>query len=396
MFESIALAPPDPILGLNDAFGKDPRADKINLGVGVFKDAEGKTPTLRCVREAEHRLLEEDAPKTYLPIPGAPAYGAHVQRLLFGEGSAVLDDGRAVTAQSPGGTGALRVLADFLAVHGGRPRVWLSDPTWANHGQIMKAAGLEVTTYPWYDPATHGLAFDRLVDALKQTTPRDAVLLHGCCHNPSGVDPTPEQWEVIAGLAEERGFLPFLDFAYQGFGQGLDEDAQAVRAIAARVPELVVASSFSKNFGLYNERVGALTFVGKDRDQAARAFSQLKVTIRSNYSNPSRHGGAIVTRILDDEDLTQCWHEEVAGMRSRIHEMRSAFVKGLAEAGAQQDFSFIERQRGMFSFSGLTRAQVDRLRDEHGVYVVGSGRINVAGMTPGNLPRLCQAIAAVL
>jgi aspartate aminotransferase len=396
MFDTLSMAPADPILGLTEAFRRETNPHTVNLGVGIFMDAHGKTPTLAAVRTAEARLLEKDAPKTYLPIPGDATYGAAVRALLFGAGAPVITEKRARTAHTPGGTGALRVAGDFARRVLGKQRIWVSDPTWANHNKVFAAAGLEVVSYPYYDAATRGLDFEGMRSALAKLGPDDVVLLHGCCHNPTGVDPTAEQWASLAEVWRERGFLAVFDLAYQGFGQGLDEDVVAVRAFAERGEELLVCSSYSKNFGLYNERVGALTLVAANEDVAERAFSHLKATIRANYSNPPSHGAAIVATILGDAELRRAWEEELTGMRRRIRTMREALVQGLRTQGVSQDFSFLVKQNGMFSYTGLTAAQVDALRDRFAVYVVRSGRINVAGITEANLPYLCEAISAVL
>lgn len=393
MFETIDAAPADPILGLTEAFNADPRPDKINLGVGVYKDSQGKTPVLASVKEAERRLLEQEATKSYLPIDGDPVYDACVQELLFAGDDAA---SRCATAQCPGGTGALRVAADYLRAKHPGVTVWLSEPTWPNHPSIFEAAGLAVKTYPYFDAAANGLAFERMLEGLRRAKAGDVVLLHGACHNPTGVDPTPEQWAGIAGAVAKQGLLPLIDFAYQGFAEGLDADAAGLRVLAQRVDELLVCSSFSKNFGLYNERVGALTVVAKTAAAANAVMSHVKVAIRRNYSNPPAHGGKIVATVLKDAKLRQQWEREVAGMRDRINSMRMLFVRTLKDKGATRDFSFIERQRGMFSFSGLTKQQVDALREKHAVYAVGSGRISVAGMTEANMSRLCEAIVDVL
>lgn len=396
MFEHIQMAPPDPILGLTEAFKNDPRTDKINLGVGVYKDEENETPILGSVRRAAQMVLEREKTKSYLPISGSPEYGKAVQGLLFGADHEIVTSKRAVTAQTPGGTGALRVAGDFIRQNLPNARMWVSDPTWENHKGVFGAAGLEVLTYPYYDAAKKDLAFDAMLDALKAVPATDVVLFHACCHNPTGMDPDGAQWKAIAEVAAKQGFLPFIDFAYQGFGEGLEEDALGVRALCATGREAIIASSFSKNFGLYNERTGALTVVAGNAEEAARAFSQVKTSIRRNYSNPPSHGGAIVTTILNDPELRPLWQGEVKMMRDRINGMRRLFVDTLKAKGVTQDFSFITRQRGMFSFSGLNKDQVAALRDQHGIYIVGSGRINVAGMTPSNMNRLCEAIAAVL
>jgi aspartate aminotransferase len=396
MFETLPLAPPDPILGLTDAFRKDPNPNKINLGVGVYQGEDGKTATLASVRRAEALVLEQAAPKTYLPIEGSPDYGKNVRTLLFGAQDARVTDGRAVTGQSPGGTGALRVAGDLAKAKLGLKRVWVSDPTWANHPAIFQAAGLEVVNYPYYDAASHGLAFDKMLAALSRAGEGDLVLLHACCHNPSGVDPSPAQWEVLAQLAKEQKFLPLFDFAYQGFGDGIEADAAPVRTFVARDIELLVCSSFSKNFGLYNERVGALTLVANDLDAANKALSQLRVTVRSNYSSPSAYGAAVVNAVLGNSELNALWRSEVDAMRDRIAKMRAMFVEGLKAKGVKQDFRFIVHQKGMFSFAGITPEQVDALKDKHGIYAVRSGRINVAGMREATMDRLTSAIADVL
>nr|WP_203328917.1 amino acid aminotransferase [Candidatus Laterigemmans baculatus] len=394
MFETLTAAPPDSILGLSEAFNRDPNPRKINLSVGVYQDAEGRTPVLRCVKAAEQRLLEGEATKTYLGIDGLPDYRRHVQKLVF-EGAIGAE--RVAVVQTPGGTGALRVAADFLADLLPAAKLWHSNPTWANHPAIFAAAGLDVETYPYLNSQRTGLDFEAMLDAL-QSGPRsgDVVLLHACCHNPTGVDPSEEQWRQIADVLASRGLLPLVDFAYQGFGEGLSEDARGLQLLLEKCDEVLVASSFSKNFGLYSERVGALSLVARDSDQAAVGMSQLKRIVRTNYSNPPRHGGAVVATVLDDAELTELWHQELAEMRERIADMRSAFVEAMRTHAPDRDFSFLLDQKGMFSFSGLNPMQVDRLKSEHSVYIVGSGRINVAGITRANLQPLCEAVAAVL
>lgn len=396
MFENLEMAPPDAILGLTDAFKADPAPHKINLGVGVYKDEQNATPILASVKAAEARLLEEETSKSYLGIPGSPAYGACVRELLFGSDHEIVRSGRAQTAQTPGGTGALRVAADFIHTKFPDAAIWLSNPTWANHNAIFAAAGMKVETYPYYDAANKCLDFDAMKAALAKIPAGDVVLLHGCCHNPSGMDPDAAQWAELAALTAERGILPLFDFAYQGFGAGLDEDAAGLRQFCTPGRELLICSSFSKNFGLYNERVGGVTLVGATAEAAASAFSHVEKSIRSNYSNPPAHGGAVVTTILSDDALRAQWVAELAAMRDRIRTMRESFVQTLKDKGVTQDFSFIASQNGMFSFSGLNPEQVKTLREEHAIYIVGSGRINVAGMTPENMGPLCDAIAGVL
>ncbi|MCU7061018.1 aspartate/tyrosine/aromatic aminotransferase [Serratia ureilytica] len=396
MFEKITAAPADPILGLTDIFRADARPNKINLGIGVYKDETGKTPVLTSVKKAEQYLLENETTKNYLGIEGIPAFASCTQELLFGKESPIVADRRARTAQTPGGTGGLRVAADFIANQTSAKRIWISNPSWPNHKNVFSTVGLEVLEYAYYDAANHALDFDGLLNSLKQAQAGDVVLFHGCCHNPTGIDPTPEQWAQLAELSVANGWLPLFDFAYQGFANGLEEDAQGLRIFAAKHKELIVASSYSKNFGLYNERVGACTIVAADAETADRAFSQVKAAIRANYSNPPSHGAAVVATILGNDALRAMWEQELTDMRQRIHRMRQLFVNTLQEKGAQQDFSFIIQQNGMFSFSGLTKEQVLRLREEFGVYAVNSGRVNVAGMTPDNMAPLCEAIVAVL
>ncbi len=396
MFDQIEMAPPDAILGITEAFKSDPNPNKINLSVGVYKDENGVTPILESVRQAEAQVLAEQTTKAYLGIPGSPEYAQAVQQLMFGADHEVVASGRAVTAHSPGGTGALRVAGDFLNKNLAGRRIWLSKPTWPNHPAVFAAAGVETKTYPYFDAANNRLDLDAMLGALREIPAGDTVLLHGCCHNPTGIDPTEAQWEQIADTVYERGLLPLLDFAYQGFSDGIDADAVGLRALARPGAELIVCSSFSKNFGLYRDRVGALTMVTADADVAARVTSQLKRCIRTNYSNPPAHGGNIVTTILGSDSLSQLWRQEVDQMRDRINGMRRSLVETLAAKGVTRDFSFITNQRGMFSFSGLTPEQVDALRDRHSVYAVRSGRINVAGITPANIDRLCSAIADVL
>lgn len=396
MFQSVPLAPPDAILGLSEAFSKDPNPEKINLSIGVFSDESGKTPVLACVKEAERRLLAQETSKGYLPIDGSPAYAQAVQVMMFGAGHEVIVSKRATTAHTPGGTAALRVAADFIRRSFPQATVWLTDPTWPNHPQIFDAAAVPTKTFPYFDAASNSLAFDRMLAALQTVPAGDFVLLHGCCHNPSGIDPTVAQWREIAQVLKARGAVALIDFAYQGFGRGLSEDAAGLLAILQPDVEMLICSSFSKNFGLYKERVGALTAVSRDAETAARVQSQIKAVVRANYSNPPSHGGAIVATILGDPALRAQWEGELATMRDRINGMRQLFVATLKAKGVPRDFSFIERQLGMFSFSGLTKDQVQKLREQYAIYMVGNGRINVAGMRPATMDRLCEAIKSVL
>ncbi|RCS52813.1 aspartate/tyrosine/aromatic aminotransferase [Bremerella cremea] len=396
MFQQVQTAPPDSILGLNEAFRNDPNPEKINLSVGVYKDENGVTPVLKCVKQAEKRLLETESTKSYLPIDGRAGYTKSVRELLFGADHEVLTAKRAVTVQTPGGTGALRVAGDFLADSFPGRTLWHSQPTWPNHPNIFTAAGIPLKTYPYFDKATNGLDFAGMMQALKQAPKGDIILLHGCCHNPTGIDPTPEQWKVIGDLIQENELLPLLDFAYQGLGDGLLEDAAGLRELARPGQEMLICSSFSKNFGLYNERVGALTAVAEHEAESVAVLSQLKKVIRSNYSNPPTHGAAVVETVLGDAELKAMWEEELGDMRDRINGIRKLFVDKISACGIDQDFSFIQQQKGMFSFSGLNQMQVDQLRNEMSIYIVGSGRINVAGISEANVDRLCEGIKKVL
>ncbi|WP_117234642.1 amino acid aminotransferase [Vibrio maerlii] len=396
MFEKVLAAPADPILGLTEEFKKDSRAEKINLGVGIYKNEDGQTPVLNTVKKAEAVLLENEKTKSYLTIEGTAEYGLAVQKLLFGADAEIVNQKRAKTAQAPGGTGALRVAGEFIKRQLGEVKIWISNPTWANHNGVFSATGIETAQYSYYNAETKDKDFAGMVADLENASAGDIVLLHGCCHNPTGIDPTAEEWETLAKLVADKGLLPLFDFAYQGFAKGVEEDAQGLRTFAKYNKEILVASSFSKNFGLYNERVGAFTLVAESEEVATTAFSQVKSIIRSIYSNPPAHGSAVVTQILGDAALRAEWEAEVAEMRDRIQEMRELFVTTLKAEGVDADFSFIERQNGMFSFSGLTKEQVTRLKEEFGIYIVGSGRISVAGMTKNNMGPLCKGIAAVL
>jgi aspartate/tyrosine/aromatic aminotransferase len=396
MFEKVQIAPPDPILGLTEMFKADSNPDKINLTVGVYQDANGKTPVLGTVKEAEKRILEQEKSKGYLPMTGEPAYCAQVQELLFGEGHEIITAKRAATAQCPGGTGALRVAGDYLhTLHPGA-KIWLSNPTWANHNTIFAAAGLTCEKYDYRDPVTNGLDFDAMCASIKTIPKGDVILLHGCCHNPTGIDPTPEQWAQIGDLLAEQGVLPLVDFAYQGLAAGIEQDRAGLLELTKKVKQMLICSSFSKNFGLYRERTGALTVVADSADQAATVMSQVKLRIRYNYSNPPSHGGQIVATVLSDKELKARWIEEVADIRNRINEMRHLLVKTLKEKGLKEDFSPIIEQCGMFSVTRLTKEQVTQLREKYSIYIVDSGRINVAGLTHDNMDRLCEALKSVL
>src|SRR5690554_770256 len=396
LFESVELAPRDPILGLNEQFNADTRAGKVNLGVGVYYDDNGRIPLLKAVHKAEIARIEAAAPRGYLPIEGIDAYNKGAQRLLLGQTSPLIDSGRVLTAQALGGTGALKIGADFLKWLKPDAKVVISDPSWENHRALFELASFPVETYPYYEPATHSLNYQGMVDALSSLPACTIVILHACCHNPTGVDPTFEQWKEIARIVKERDLVPFLDIAYQGFGEGIEEDAAVVRMFADHDITMLVSSSFSKSFSLYGERVGALTLICSSSEESERVLSQLKRVIRTNYSNPPTHGGSVVATVLNTPELRQLWEEELAGMRERIRTMRSQLVEKLKAHGVEQDFSFVLQQRGMFSYSGLSKDQVDRLREDHGVYAVASGRICVAALNSKNIDYVAQAIAAVL
>ncbi len=396
MWKNVQPAPPDSILGLTDEFRKDPNPEKVNLGVGVYKDENGTTPILRCVKAAEEELLKTEKTKSYLPISGDPVYGAAVQRLILGESSDTIKDGRVITAHAPGGTGALRVGADLIRKFNPAAKLWVSSPTWANHNGIFGAAGFEIKQYGYYNAESRDLDFDRLMDDLLDVPAGDVVVLHACCHNPSGVDLTNAEWQQVAELAARVGWIPFLDFAYQGFGDGVDEDRFAVEQFAAAGIDCYVASSFSKNFGLYNERTGAISVITPSAEEATVAMSHLKTIVRTNYSNPPAHGGLVASLILNKSELRTVWLEELADMRERIKNMRKLLVQGLTAQGVDGDFSFIEKQRGMFSFSGWSDDVVAKLRDEDSIYVVGGGRINLAGLTESNIEYVCAAVARAM
>ena len=396
MFEHIKAAPADPILGLADSFKAETRSPKINLGIGVYKDDLGNTPIMRAVKQAEGRLYELETSKNYLAIDGVAEFNARTKELLFGADSEVVKKARAKTVQSLGGTGALRIAAEFIKRQTKAQNVWISNPTWPNHNAIFNAVGITIREYLYYDPKHKALDWDNLIADSSNAGEGDVVLLHGCCHNPTGIDPTPEQWKQLAEMSAKNGWLPLFDFAYQGFANGLEEDAIGLRTFAANHKELLVCSSYSKNFGLYNERVGAFTLVAETEEIAATALTQVKSIIRTLYSNPASHGAATVSLVLDDPLLRAEWEKELAEMRNRIKQMRHKFVDLLKEYGAQQDFSFIIEQNGMFSFSGLSAEQVDRLKEEFAIYAVRSGRINVAGLTEDNIRYLCESIIKVL
>lgn len=396
LFETVELAPRDPILGLNEQYNADERNGKVNLGVGVYYDDQGRIPILQAVQQAEDALMSKAAARSYLPIEGINTYNLGAQTLLLGADSPIIAEGRALTVQSLGGTGALKIGADFLHQLLPQSEVYISDPSWENHRALFERAGFKVNTYTYYDAATHGLNFEGMIASLRAMPAQSIVVLHTCCHNPTGVDPSMEQWAQIAELIKERQLVPFLDIAYQGFGAGLEEDASVVRLFAKLGLSMFISSSFSKSFSLYGERVGALTLVTSSKDETSRVLSQVKRVIRTNYSNPPTHGGKVVATVLSSPELFQTWATELAGMRDRIRDMRAQLVAKLKEHGATQNFDFVLQQRGMFSYSGLTAEQVERLRQEHGIYAVSSGRICVAALNSQNIDVVAKAIAQVL
>ncbi len=395
-FAAVEMAPGDPILGLVETFKADPRPDKINLGIGIYLDEQGRIPLLATVREVERALASAAAPRGYLPIDGLAAYNRLTQRLLFGADAPILAEDRVATAQTIGGSAALRVGADVLKqLLGARAKVAISDPSWGNHQVVFRAAGFAISEYRYFNPANHGLDFAGMLEDLAQVETGSVVLLHACCHNPTGVDLHAEQWRQVIALVHERGLLPFVDMAYQGFDRGLAQDALVLRLLAqSPVRAFVVANSYSKSFALYGERVGALSMVGTDRAEAARLRSKMKQIIRTLYSSPATHGAALVAGVLGSGELRARWEAELEAMRSRIHAMRAGFVERLAAHGAPE-FGFINQQAGMFSYSGLSRAQVHRLRDEFSIYALDSGRICVAALSLDKLDAVAAAVAAV-
>ena len=396
LFESVEQAPRDPILGLNEQFNADPRDNKVNLGVGVYNDDAGRLPLLHAVHKAELALVQAGAARGYLPIDGIPGYNSGAQTLLFGKDSTLAASGRVLTAQALGGTGALKLGADFLKRLLPDSHVAISDPSWENHRALFERAGFQVDNYPYYDKTTNGLNFEAMSAYLAQLPEQTIVVLHACCHNPTGIDPTPEQWQHIAQIVQKQNLVPFFDIAYQGFGEGLVQDASVIRLFAEMDMTMVISSSFSKSFSLYGERVGALTLVSSSAEESSRVLSQLKRVIRTNYSTPPTHGAQVVAEVLNTPELYALWEKELGEMRDRIRTMRTQLTKKLEEKGVAKDFSFVLNQRGMFSYSGLTVEQVDRLRDEYGIYAVSTGRICVAALNSGNIDYVADAIAAVL
>jgi aromatic-amino-acid transaminase len=396
LFASVQLAPKDPIFGLTEAYTADQRPGKVNLGVGVYYTDDGKVPLLKAVLAAEQEVVAKQSPRAYIPIEGPNPYNSAVQNLLFGADSPLIKEGRVVTAECLGGTGALRVGGDFVKrLDTGAPAA-ISAPSWENHRGIFESAGYQVLEYTYFDPKTRGVDFDGMVKSLESFPAKTLVILHACCHNPTGADLTAEQWKKIISICQTRQLIPFLDIAYQGFASGIEQDGVAVRMFADSGMSFFVSSSFSKSFSLYGERVGALSIVTQSKEESARVLSQLKRVIRTNYSNPPTHGAAIVATVLNSPTLRQMWEDELAEMRERIKAMRHGLNQKLAASGVQQDFSFIEAQRGMFSYSGLTADQVAKLQEQDGIYALSTGRICVAALNTKNLDRVAQAIARVL
>ena len=396
LFATVEMAPRDPILGLNEQFNADPNPHKVNLGVGVYFDDQGKLPVLRCVAAAEKQLLDSPKAKGYLPIDGIAAYDKAVQGLVFGADHPAVTSGRIATVQALGGTGGLKVGADFLKKLQPGAKVLISDPSWENHRALFTGAGFAVEAYPYYDAATRGIRFDAMLAALKAAAPGTVVVLHACCHNPTGCDLSPPQWEQIAATCKAGGLVPFLDMAYQGFGKGITEDGAAVRLFMAQDMSFFVSTSFSKSFSLYGERVGALSVVCSSAEECSRVLSQLKIVIRTNYSNPPTFGAQVVATVLTTPALRAMWEEELAGMRERIKATRSQLVAKLQAAGAPGELAYITQQMGMFSYSGLSVAQMQRLRSEFGVYGVDSGRICVAAINSRNIDAVVAALARVM
>lgn len=396
LFSAVEMAPRDPILGLNEAFNADPRSSKVNLGVGVYFTDEGRIPLLRAVAAAEQARIQAHAPRGYLPIEGLASYDSAVQKLLFGQDAALLQAGRVITTQSLGGTGALKIGADFLKRLLPEACVAISNPSWENHRALFESAGFPVHNYRYYDAASQGVDRQGMLDDLRALPARSIVVLHACCHNPTGVDLELDDWKAVLEVLREREHVPFLDIAYQGFGDGIDEDAFAVRLFAESGLNFLVSSSFSKSFSLYGERVGALSIVTDSQEESTRVLSQVKRVIRTNYSNPPTHGATVVGNVLNSTELRAMWEQELAEMRERIRDMRTTMVEQLASLGAKRDFAFVVRQRGMFSYSGLTPEQVERLKSEFGIYAVGTGRICVAALNSGNIRAVTEAIVKVL
>ncbi|WBY01826.1 aspartate/tyrosine/aromatic aminotransferase [Ramlibacter tataouinensis] len=396
LFQSVEMAPRDPILGLNEQFNADSNPNKVNLGVGVYYDDAGKLPLLQCVQQAERQMMEAPKARGYLPIDGIAAYDAAVKNLVFGADSEPVKSNRVATVQALGGTGGLKIGADFLRKVSPGAKVLISDPSWENHRALFSQAGFTVEAYPYYNAARRGLDFDGMLAALNAAPAGTVVVLHACCHNPTGYDITTAQWDQVIAATKARQLVPFLDMAYQGFGQGIEEDGAVVGKFVASGQDFFVSTSFSKSFSLYGERVGALSVLCQDKDEAARVLSQLKIMIRTNYSNPPIHGGTVVATVLNTPELRSLWEKELAEMRQRIRQMRLLMVSKLKEAGVKQDMGFIATQVGMFSYSGLSKDQMVRLRNEFGVYGTDTGRMCVAALNSRNIDYVCQSIARVI
>lgn len=395
MFNSLESLPTDPILGLMATFREDPNPNKIDLSVGVFKDIDGQTPIFKAVKEAEAHRLATEATKAYIGMVGTPGFNAAMQTVLFGADNPVLASGRFTSAMSPGGCGALRVAAEFIARANKGATIWVSDPTWANHVPLIGGVGFELKTYPYYDTATRGVRFDAMADQLRKLGPTDVVLLHGSCHNPTGADLTQSQWDEIVDIAAERGFLPFVDSAYQGLGDGLEADAYGIRKLASAVPEMIMAISCSKNFGLYRDRVGLVGVLSDNAERSTVATAQISSIARGMYSMPPAHGGAIVEHILTTSELDAMWRDELRDMCASIQNSRSLLRRGMESVGLDGDFAYLTKNKGMFSYIDVTPDQVTALREEHSVYLVNSGRVSIAGVTERNIDYLVQALKAV-
>ncbi|WP_332815293.1 amino acid aminotransferase [Ramlibacter sp.] len=396
LFQSVEMAPRDPILGLNEQFNADPNPNKVNLGVGVYYDDDGKLPLLQCVQQAERQMMEAPKARGYLPIDGIAAYDSAVKSLVFGADSEPVKSHRVATVQALGGTGGLKIGADFLRKVNPGAKVLISDPSWENHRALFSQAGFTVEAYPYYNAARRGIDFEGMLAVLNAAAAGTIVVLHACCHNPTGYDITPAQWDQVIAATQARGLVPFLDMAYQGFGQGIAEDGAVIGKFVASGQDFFVSTSFSKSFSLYGERVGALSVLCQDKDQAARVLSQLKIMIRTNYSNPPTHGATVVATVLNTPALRALWEKELGEMRQRIKQMRVALVDKLKAAGVKQDMGFIAQQVGMFSYSGLSKEQMVRLRNEFGVYGTDTGRMCVAALNSRNLDYVCQSIARVV
>lgn len=396
MFDLLSAMPEDPILGLMAAYRKDPREQKIDLGVGVYQNNQGQTPVMRAVKKAEERLIEQQTTKTYQGIAGDPDYNNRVLDLLLGSDHPALTDGRAVSIQAPGGSGALRIGAEVIRRANPEARLWVGTPTWPNHIPLLGSAGFQIEEYPYYDHNNHCIDFESMLGALQRVPPGDIVLLHGCCHNPTGSDLNRQQWQQVTELAQQRGFIPFIDIAYQGLGDGLEEDARGLRLMADQLPELVIASSCSKNFGLYRERTGSTSFICQDTKQPPVVLSQAMSIARQTYSMPPAHGALLVSMILGDEALRAEWENEVDEVRQRIQKMRQLLTDGIRNNAAGQSFEHIIQQKGMFSFLGISETQLNRLREDFCIYIVNSTRINLAGINSGNIAYLSESILKVL